>query len=33
MFGGVVGGIVVCGICCCWFSEDVNLYLGGVSSY
>jgi len=33
VFSRVVGGIVDCGICCCWFSEDVNFYLGGVSDY
>jgi hypothetical protein len=33
VFGRMVGVIVDCGICCCWFSEDVNFYLDGVSNY
>jgi hypothetical protein len=33
VFGRMVGVIVDCGICCCRFSEDVNIYLGGVSNY
>jgi len=33
VFGGMVGGVVDCGVCCCRFSEDVDSYLCRLSNY